>query len=184
MTPRPCLIFNPKARGEKARGLYAGLRTQAAQCAVLLTTGPGHARDLACQAIADGFNVIIAAGGDGTVNEVANGIVESPGGLAAAKLGVLPLGTVNVFARELGLPLSVRKAWDVIGVGNETLIDIGVAEFGANGSRQRRIFIQLAGAGIDSRAVERVNWKLKQKIGPLAYLVAGLRGAARDPRPH
>lgn len=179
---RSCLIFNPSARGEKARALYAGLKTQAVQCAVLLTTGAGHAQTLATQAVRDGFNVIIAAGGDGTVNEVVNGIAAAPGGLTAAKLGVLPLGTVNVFARELGLPRRIKQAWDVIGAGKEQMIDIGLAEFGVNGERRRRFFVQLAGAGIDSRAIELVSWKLKKKIGPLAYLVAGLQ-AWREPQP-
>jgi YegS/Rv2252/BmrU family lipid kinase len=179
MTARPCLIFNPKARGEKARALYAGLKTQAAQCAVLLTTGPGHAQTLAAQAVRDGYNVIIAAGGDGTVNEVVNGIADAPGGLANAKLGVLPLGTVNVFARELGLPRRIKQAWNVIGAGKEKCIDIGLAEYGA---RRRRYFLQLAGAGLDSRAVELVSWKLKKKVGPLAYVLAGLQ-AWREPQP-
>lgn len=177
---RTCLIFNPSARGDKARGLYKGLRNQADQCAALLTTGPGHARELAAQAVRDGFSVIIAGGGDGTVNEVVNGIADTPGGLASAKLGVLPMGTVNVFARELGLPLRMNAAWQVIGAGRERTIDLGVAEFGVNGSRQKRFFAQLAGAGIDSRAVELVSWKLKKKIGPLAYIVAGWQ-AFREP---
>jgi YegS/Rv2252/BmrU family lipid kinase len=155
---------------------------QESQCAVLLTTGPGHARDLAAQAVRNGFNVIIAAGGDGTVNEVANGIIAEPGGLASAALGILPMGTVNVLARELGLPLKVRAAWDVIGGGREISIDIGLAEFGPDAARERRHFLQLAGAGLDSRAVELVSWKLKKKLGPIAYIIAGWQ-AWREPKP-
>ncbi|HWD20146.1 MAG TPA: diacylglycerol kinase family protein [Verrucomicrobiae bacterium] len=176
---RSCLIFNPTARGEKARAVHAGLQTWIGQCAVLLTTGPGHAQTLAAQAVRDGFKVIVAAGGDGTINEVVNGIAVAPGGLTGVKLGILPLGTVNVFARELGLPRGVRAAWGTIGAGRETLVDLGRAEFD---SGQVRFFVQLAGAGIDSRAIELVNWKLKKKIGPLAYVVAGLQ-AWREPQP-
>ncbi len=179
---RSCLIFNPSARGEKARALQSGLKARAGECAVLLTTAPGHAQELAAQAVRDGYNVVIAAGGDGTINEVVNGMAAAPGGLASAKLGVLPLGTVNVFAREVGVPLNVKAAWKVIGAGRETVIDLGVAEFGTNGAKQRRYFIQLAGAGIDSRAVELVSWKLKKKIGPLAYIWAGWQ-AWREQRP-
>jgi len=162
--------------------LQAGLKTWVGQCAVRLTSGPGHAQVLAAQAVRDGFGVIIAAGGDGTLNEVVNGIAEAPGGLGCAALGVLPLGTVNVFARELGIPWRVKEAWAVIGAGKETVIDLGLAEFGRNGERQRRHFIQLAGAGIDSRAIELVSWELKKKFGPLAYVVAGLK-AWRETRP-
>jgi hypothetical protein len=96
-----CVIFNPAARGNKARHFRRQLDAIGSQCALKATAAPGDARRLAAEAVDDGFDLIVAAGGDGTVNEVLNGIGDAPDGFARARLGVLPLGTVNVFAREL-----------------------------------------------------------------------------------
>jgi len=82
---------------------------------------------------------------------------------------------VNVFARELKIPLRVEYAWAVLQRGREMRIDLPRVEFSANGIRQQRYFIQLAGAGLDARAIELVDWGHKKTIGPLAYLVAGLK---------
>ena len=114
----------------------------------------------------------MAAGGDGTVNEVLNGICDAPEGLNRARLGVLPLGTVNVFARELGLPTRFEPAWEIIRRGYETRIDLPSVL--TTGEQKPRYFAQLAGAGLDARAVELVKWQVKKVIGPLAYLLAGL----------
>jgi YegS/Rv2252/BmrU family lipid kinase len=172
---RACVIFNPVARGEKARRFRRQLDAIGATCALKKTTALGDAQRLAAEAVREGHDLIIAAGGDGTVNEVLNGIGDAPDGFAHACLGVLPLGTANVFARELGLPLNVEKAWAIIRNGSETRIDLPCVEFLANGVQQQRYFAQLAGAGLDARAIELVSWPLKKKIGPLAYVFAGLR---------
>jgi diacylglycerol kinase family enzyme len=113
---------------------------------------------------------------------VVNGLGDAPDGFARARLGVLPLGTVNVFARELGIPLRAERAWDVLQRGRETRIDLPRVEFSANGVRQQRYFVQLAGAGWDARAIELVDWSHKKKVGPLAYVVAGLK-ALYEPKP-
>ncbi len=102
------MIFNPAARGEKARRFRRQLDAIGAQCALKATAAPHDARRLAAEAINDGFDLIVAAGGDGTINEVLNGIGDAPDGFAKARLGVLPLGTVNVFARELKIPAARR----------------------------------------------------------------------------
>jgi YegS/Rv2252/BmrU family lipid kinase len=89
---------------------------------------------------------------------------------------VLPLGTINVFARELGLPLELKRAWGTIQSGHERVIDLPYAEFrDETGALQQRHFVQLAGAGIDARAVELVDRQLKQRLGFVAYVLAGLR---------
>ena len=124
------------------------------------------ARRLAAEAVREGFEVIAAAGGDGTLNEVLNGIADVPEGLERVRLGVLPLGTINVFARELGIPQRFDLAWQTLRSGRETKIDLPVVEYGAGGARARRCFAQLAGAGLDARAIELVNWPLKKRIGP------------------
>ena len=177
-----CVIFNPAARGDKARRFRRQLDAIGAQCALKATTAAGDARRLAAEAVADGFDLIAAAGGDGTVNEVLNGLGDAPDGFARARLGVLPLGTVNVFARELKIPLRIERAWEVLQRSRELKIDLPRVEFSADGVLQKRYFCQLAGAGLDARAIELVDWPLKKKIGPLAYVIAGLK-ALREPQP-
>jgi len=172
---RTCVIFNPAARGEKARHFRRHLDDLGAPTTLKLTAAAGDARRLAEEAVREGFEVIVAAGGDGTLNEVLNGIGDAPEGLERACLGLLPLGTVNVFARELSLPTRLEPAWEAIRRGKETLIDLPCVDYNVNGARQRRFFAQLAGAGLDARAIELVNWPLKKRIGPLAYVVAGLK---------
>jgi len=179
---RICVIFNPAARGNKARHFRHHLDEFGGQCALKATTAPGDARRLAAEAIADGFDLIVAAGGDGTVNEVLNGIGDAPNGFERDRLGVLPLGTVNVFARELKIPLRLEHAYEVLRRGSETKIDLPRVEFSANGKTERRYFVQLAGAGLDARAIELVDWQHKKKVGPLAYVVAGLK-ALREEKP-
>ena len=172
---RTCVIFNPAARGNKARRFRRHLDDMAAGIAFKATAGPGDAQRLATEAVEEGYEVVVAAGGDGTLNEVLNGIAAAPGGLDQVRLGVLPLGTVNVFARELNISLNLRRAWEVLRRGKETRIDLASAEFQVRDRTEKRYFAQLAGAGLDARAIELVSWQLKKKTGPLAYVVAGLR---------
>ncbi len=144
------------------------------------TTAPGDARRFAAEAVAGKFDVIVAAGGDGTVNEVLNGLGDAPDGFAHTRLGVLPLGTVNVFARELKIPLRLERAWEMLRRGRETKIDLGRVDFVNEGAPAHRFFMQLAGAGLDARAVELVSWRLKKNAGPVAYVVAGLQALAEQ----
>jgi len=172
---RRCVIFNPSAKGEKAKRFRRHLDEIATQSTLKLTTAPGDARRLAAEAVTEGFDIVVAAGGDGTVNEVLNGIGDDPDGFERTCLAVLPLGTVNVFARELALPSKLPLAWKTILNGHETLIDLPSVECAVNGSRRLWYFAQLAGAGLDARAIELVQWELKKKFGPLAYVLAGLQ---------
>ncbi len=179
---RTCVIFNPAARGNKARHFRRQLDAIGSQCALKATTAPGDARRLAAEAVGEGFDLVVAAGGDGTVNETLNGLGDAPEGFERARLGVLPLGTVNVFARELALPLRLERAWEVMQRGRETRIDLPRVEFSENGVRRQCYFAQLAGAGFDARAIELVKWSHKKKIGPLAYIIAGWK-ALRERQP-
>ena len=179
---RICVIFNPAARGNKARHFRRQLDDIGSQCALKATAAPGDARRLAAEAVGEGYDLVVAAGGDGTVNEVLNGIGDAPDGFSRARLGVLPLGTVNVFARELKIPLRIERAWAVLQRGREMRMDLPRVEFSANGKCDRRYFVQLAGAGFDARSIELVDWQHKKKVGPLAYVVAGLK-AMREMKP-
>lgn len=170
-----CIIFNPSARGEKALKFRRYLEEVRGDWALKPTTGPGAARQLAAEAVRQSYETILAAGGDGTLNEVLNGIADAPDGFSRARLGVLPLGTMNVFARELNLPLDIKKIWPVLERGRETRIDVGRVEFQKAGALERRCFVQLAGAGFDARSVELVNWEVKKKYGIAAYFLACLQ---------
>jgi diacylglycerol kinase (ATP) len=164
---RICIIANPAARGVRAR--LERLQQRLTRNVVIRTTkGPGDAEAQTERAVEQGFGTIVAAGGDGTINEVVNGI-----GNAQVALGILPMGTVNVLAMELGIPFDIAAAWKVIRAGHVRLID----EASANG----HIFVQMAGIGLDAQIVQRNNRQVKQVLGPLSYLLTATKVAAERP---
>ncbi len=166
-----CLIFNPFAKGTRSGKFLNTLTTYSKEFAVWPTSRQGHAHDLARDAVGAGFDILVAAGGDGTVNEVINGIGSS-GAFAETRFGVIPIGTVNVFARELCIPLDVAKAFSIVLNGEEARIDLGQAEETHKKGR-RQYFAQLAGAGFDSQSIRLVKWNLKKRLGAFAYVLAG-----------
>ena len=125
----------------------------------------------------EGFTTIVAAGGDGTINEVVNGII-IPEAIPGVTLGILPLGTMNVFAVELGIPLhSLEKAWEIVGKGHIRLLDLPRCET-EGGSRY---FVQLAGVGLDAEVVRRTSRESKKAFGPLSYLFSLAQVALKKP---
>lgn len=176
---KPCVIFNPAARGMKASRWKAELADLARSAAFKPTTGPGSARRLAATAVEEGYETIVAAGGDGTVNEVVNGIGDAPDGYERAALAVLPVGTTNVFAKEFGIGPRLAQAWEQLQGGIEIRIDLPWIDLSIDGAPQRRHFAQLASAGADAQTAEQVSWRLKKLLGYQAYLVAGLKVLAQ-----
>ncbi len=179
--PSKALSYLPAARGEKARQFRESLGQLRDECTLLETTAPGSATDLAAQAIRDGYKTIVATGGDGTVNEVVNGMAGIRDGLGRAQLGILPLGTMNVFARELGIPLAVKRAWETIQHGRARAVDLPLARVQTADGQAERYFVQMAGAGLDADAVGGVSIELKKKVGPLAYLFSTLAALRAKP---
>jgi len=161
-----CIVLNPEARTARKLRVASSIARVAPHAVVRMTAGPGQAEALAREAVAAGFQTVVAAGGDGTVNEVLRGIAGS-----GVRLGVLPLGTMNVFARELGLPLDWTSAWARIALGQERRVDMGWA----NGIP----FAQLAGVGFDAQAIRLVNPGMKRLFGPAAYVYAGFVSLSR-----
>jgi diacylglycerol kinase (ATP) len=156
------IIGNPNS-GRASSGEYLErcaeiLRSGGLEVEVLNTDYPDHATELAAAA---GDRLVIAAGGDGTVNEVINGLGEG------ATLGVLPLGTANVLARELGLPLRVERACERLLRGESTEMDLGVARRERDGSERR--FSCMAGIGFDAKVVRAVTPALKTYLKGLAF---------------
>jgi len=161
------VIFNPSARSEKARHTWETIE-QFPGCIFQPTTKPGDARRLAREAAAHGYRTVVAAGGDGTINEVVNGLAGSP-----VSLGILPVGTMNVFATELGMPGNLAKCWEIILAGHTRTIDLARAN--------KEYFVQLAGVGLDAQVVEATTWEAKKSFGPLSYLISAAQIAARKP---
>ncbi len=164
-----CVILNPTARSERARGWQERVRSICTDAVLCATSHPGEAEKLARNAVREGFERIVAAGGDGTINEVVNGIAGSD-----AALGLLPIGTMNVFATELGLPsYDLNRCWEIIKAEHTRLIDLP----SANGKH----FVQLAGVGLDAQVVKETSLALKRNFGPLSYLFSAAQIAGRQP---
>jgi diacylglycerol kinase (ATP) len=147
------------------------LRSGGLEVEVLNTERPDHATELASSTEAP---LVIAAGGDGTINEVINGLDEE------ATLGILPLGTANVLARELGLPLNVEQACERILRGERAKIDLGVA---TNREGVERRFACMAGIGFDAHVVRAVTPRLKRYLRGLAFALMAFKVLAEEDFP-
>jgi YegS/Rv2252/BmrU family lipid kinase len=164
-----CIILNPAAKGDQARKTLDRVKTLAPEAKIYLTEQAGDGERRAREAVAEGYHTIVAAGGDGTMNEVLNGI--DPG---KCTLGILPVGTMNVFATELGIPMgSLSKAWKIIDAGHIRSIDLAKANSG--------YFVQLAGIGLDAEVVRQTTPDSKKALGPVSYLLTLAQVAARKP---
>lgn len=135
------------------------------------TKGAGDATEAAREAIRRGFDIIIAAGGDGTIYEVVNGMAEFE---ERPKLGILPVGTTNDFARALRIPLHWDRAVDIILRQHSTPIDLGRCEL----EQETKFFINIAGGGSLTELTYEVPIKLKTMLGHLAYYVKGIEKLA------
>jgi YegS/Rv2252/BmrU family lipid kinase len=163
------VILNPAARSERAGNAADRICALVnGDAEISITTEPGEAKALALAAAERGVRMVVAAGGDGTINEVVNGLAGSE-----TALGVLPVGTMNVFAAELGVPSRLREAWKVICAGRLRTIDLARAN--------RHYFVQLAGVGLDAQVVKETSWTSKRNFGPLSYLFSTAQIASRKP---
>jgi diacylglycerol kinase (ATP) len=161
------IIGNPNSGRAGSKGYLEGcariLRSGGLEVEVLNTERPDHATELAALA---GDRLVVAAGGDGTINEVINGLD------ADATLGILPLGTANVLARELGLPLDVERACERILRGERKRVDLGVATNREGGERR---FACMAGIGFDAKVVHAVTPRMKRYLRGLAFPLAAFK---------
>lgn len=142
---------------------------QATRFALYATRSSEEACDLASKFASEGEPIIVAAGGDGTLNAVVQGLAGTD-----SALGVIPAGTMNVFARELGIPNGqFESAFQVIEKGFIREIDL----FAVND----RPFMQMAGLGFDASVIEETTWESKKLLGPLAYLLAAVKVLGEKP---
>jgi YegS/Rv2252/BmrU family lipid kinase len=159
-----CVIFNPSSgRGRAARRL-AKLQQQWADRAVFWPTeAAGHAEDLAAKAASDGFRVVVAAGGDGTVHEVANGVLRAQ--RLKVTLGVVPIGSANDYANSLGIQNGALSS------SKERWVDVGSVR---DASRRQRYFVCCLGLGFNGM-VTLESRKIKRLQGIALYGLATLR---------
>jgi diacylglycerol kinase (ATP) len=144
---------------------------------LIATAGPQTAGELACRAVDAGCDLILAAGGDGTINEAVNGIVGSN-----VPFGILPAGTANVLANEIGFSNRPDHAAKQLLDATPVRIALGVLE---RPDQPRRHFVLMAGVGLDARIVYELDLDLKGKLGKLAYWHGGFRQFGRPvPRFH
>lgn len=170
------LIFNPTA-GRRRRGLVDAVvrrvRAQGWRVDLVETAAAGDARHYAEQCDAERYGVIAVAGGDGTINEVVNGLAARAA--TAPPLALVPLGTANVLAQELGLGSTATALADAITAGREVLMHPGQA----SGRGCPRCFSLMAGAGFDAKVVAGVSSGLKRRWGKIAYVWRSLVEARR-----
>ncbi|MBK9715432.1 MAG: diacylglycerol kinase family lipid kinase [Kouleothrix sp.] len=168
---RALIVFNPIAGQavtfeQDMRAVQDIWREQGWQVDLQPTAGPGDGTRIAREAAAQGYDIVVAAGGDGTVNEVVNGLVHTQTALAA-----LPVGTVNVWVRELGLPLQPRAAAEALLRAQVRAIDVGQAG--------DRYFLLMCGVGFDAAVTAEVRADEKRRLGIFAYFLSAFHVIGR-----
>jgi diacylglycerol kinase (ATP) len=177
------LIHNPNAgSGGKARRrqidetrrIFAagGIQTELAE-----TRGPGDATQIAQRASTEGRQLVIVCGGDGTLNEAVNGLARQQNG-QRVPLALLPAGTANILAKELGLSWNIRRAAEQLLHGEVKEIALGLAT-PLEQPEKKRFFLSVAGAGPDGMIVYSIDLDLKARVGILAYWWQGAREVLR-----
>ncbi len=167
------IVFNPVAGRRRAALLWRVLDVLVAngvRLDVAETHCAGHAAALAREAVASGAPMVVAAGGDGTIAEVAGVVVGTK-----VPLGVIPLGSANVLAHELSLPFAPRAVAAALAFGRTRQVWPGVMYAGS----EKRVFVQMLSAGFDAQVVHRLQVPLKQIFGRGAYVLQSLRESVR-----
>jgi YegS/Rv2252/BmrU family lipid kinase len=172
---RVVLVFNPESgrvrAKEKMLDRVLPLLSRAGMAVdVRPTERPGHATEIAARAARESVDRVLSWGGDGTLNEVTRGLVGTE-----TALGVLPGGTVNVFAREVGIPRSIEAAAEAFVGGEVRRIPVGFAA--------DRPFLLMTSAGLDAEVVRRLKTGFKHALGATAFWLDGLRLLASYPMP-
>ncbi|MYB54656.1 MAG: hypothetical protein F4X77_21010 [Acidobacteriia bacterium] len=170
---RGVCIYNPSAGrgiGQSQLGAIRQILLAAVQDVSLAPTElPGHATELAERAVVGGCDLVAVFSGDGTINEVVQGLA----GRASPALLVLPGGTANVLANEVGLPSDPLRAARLLPELAAKPVRLGQAVFSGDGSS--RYFLLMCGAGLDAAVAARVSKPLKRRLGPAAFWLAGAR---------
>lgn len=168
------VIVNPVAAngavGKRWPQMQTILRAEGGQFDVSFTEGPNHATELARKALSAGYRTIVAVGGDGTLNEVVNGLVIEGIVDPTVNLGIIPGGTGSDSVRTLGIPHDCRVACHRLLHGKPYCIDLGLITCVSEGREIQRYFLNVAGLGFDGEVAERVNRSSKALGGTLPFL--------------
>lgn len=161
------VIYNPAAKGGNSANKSALLQALSPLIDLVPTEKPGDATQIAEGLMRSGVRKIVAAGGDGTINEVIKGVLKADR-RGEVSFGVLPIGTANVFALELGLPMHhLQRCWQIIEKGGSREVDV----WAGNG----KPFVQLAGIGFDAAVIDETSYEFKQLAGPMSYVLNAMR---------
>jgi diacylglycerol kinase (ATP) len=160
------IIFNPAAGSVVDRQRILSKLKRLRPIAVSVTRKPGDAEKWARETVRRGCDYIVVAGGDGTLNEVVNGIARAK---RRPRIGIVPLGTGNDFARTLGLPLSAEQNINILRAGKTRAVDIVRVK-----SNRARYFINVSAGGFSGIVRDKMTPEIKHNWGPFAYI----RGAA------
>ena len=159
------LIHNPNSgqhdRSEEIAGIVSKLTAEGWQIESASSSDPMEIERLAHSAVERGYETVIVAGGDGTLNAAIQALAHQP-----TALGVIPIGTTNVWAREMGIPLNIQTACDTLLNGEIAQVDLGQAN--------KRYFIFVASAGFDASVTRSVDAAQKRRLGMLAYVVSAV----------
>lgn len=159
---KTCVILNPNAGTALLQEQLAEQLQRLPELTIVETNEPGDGRRLAAEAVRSGCDLVVAAGGDGTINEVLNGLATD---FAGAAFGILPLGTANDFARTINVPADVPAAVDILLAGQQEQVDV-IRYSG----EEIRYFINASAGGFSGLVNEAITDEMKQTWGPLAYL--------------
>ena len=173
MPERIPVIVNPSARSRRASRAVAHLEALRPAPELHFTERPGHASEIAEKLALEGRELVVAAGGDGTVNEVLQGLCKVNAtrkdvGTHTA-LGTLPAGTMNVFALELGYRSHKQLIgpWQIMAGGARRQVDLWMAN--------EQYFVQLAGIGLDAEIIRHTTSEAKNRLGPISYVLSAMK---------
>jgi diacylglycerol kinase (ATP) len=168
------LIVNPTAGAGKAAKIWPQihnwLKNSGLSFDYELTEAPGHAVELAKAAVENGYEMVVSVGGDGTINEIVNGLYES-GNIKDIMLGIISTGTGSDYIRSVGLPRHFKEACQLLMNPRKQFVDLGVTEYTINGRKAKRLFVNCAGLGLDAEIVKATTKRLKTLGGKSSYLV-------------
>ncbi|WP_437736927.1 diacylglycerol/lipid kinase family protein [Sorangium sp. So ce1335] len=169
---RTSIIVNPAAGNAAQSARLRELVAARPDVRLIQTEGPGHARELAGAAVEEGADIVVAAGGDGTINEVVQGLGPYRD---RARLGLVPLGTGNDLARTLGVPFDPVEAFALLDEGRVEALTRAVDLVHVESAGQTRYCLNVAAGGFSGQVDEALTDEMKSAWGPLAYV----RGAMK-----
>ncbi|MDD5702897.1 MAG: diacylglycerol kinase family lipid kinase [Dehalococcoidales bacterium] len=173
MKPYVKVIVNPAAGAGSTKRKWPGIRSCLKNAGLSFdyqfTEGKGHGIELAKAAAGNGFRYLVAVGGDGTIHEVANGILQTPNA-AETSLGLISTGTGSDLSRSIGAIRSYSHACSALSNPGKLLIDVGLVEYHQDGQTRQRYFINSAGIGFDAKVIEATESMPKFFGGTIPYL--------------